>query len=297
MSHITKPFKTIEQQIDILTERGLKIDDRTEALHLMACYNYYRLSGYTLTLRRSNQFSYGVSLSDVMQIYNFDAGLRAILLYALEYIEVSIRTHIGYYHAQQYGPLGYLQSDSFINHERFFKFKQDFDAAIKEQSDREVFVHHHIVNYSGEFPIWVAVELLSFGTLSRLFKNLKKAEVQDKICSEHYGLIKADYIENWLQGLTILRNICAHRGRIYNRNIHFSVKLSTKDKRFLTAEGLEVQKITKQLFGYLFVMKKLTDDSNVWSFFMESFIALTKKYQFVDLKYYGFPENWFALLN
>ena len=297
MSHNTKPFKTIEQQINILTERGLKIDDRTEAVHLMSCYNYYRLSGYTLTLRSDNQFSDGVSISDVMQIYNFNAGLRALLLYALEYIEVSIRTHIGYYHAQQYGPLGYLQSDSFADYERFFKFKQDFDAAIKEQSDREVFVKHHISNYSGEFPIWVAVELLSFGALSRLFKNLKREEVQDKICSEHYGLIKADYIENWLQGLTILRNICAHRGRIYYRNIHFSVKLSTKDKWFFATNGLDVQKISKQLFGYLFVMKKLTDDTNVWSYFMDNFISLTKKYPFVDLKYYGFPENWFVLLN
>ncbi len=297
MSHNTKPFRTIEQQINILVERGLKIDDRTEAAHILSCYNYYRLSGYTLTLRRDDRFSNGTSLNDVMQIYNFDAELRSLLLYELEYIEVSIRTHIGYYHAQQYGPLGYLKSNSFIDCERYIKFKQDVDEAIKEQSDREVFVKHHLDNCDGEFPIWVIVELLSFGTLSRLFKNLNKAEVQDRICSEHYGLIKADYIENWLQGLTILRNICAHRGRIYNRNIHFSVKLSTKDKRLLTANELMIQKVSKQLFGYLFVMKKLIDDTNVWHSFMENFTALTKKYSFVDLKHYGFPENWTMLLN
>lgn len=215
----------------------------------------------------------------------------------LEYIEVSIRPHIGYYHAQQYGPLGYLNSDSFIDCERYMKFKQDVDEAIKEQSDREVFVKHHLDNCDGQFPIWVIVELLSFGTLSRLFKNLKKAEVQDQICSEHYGLIKADYIENWLQGLTILRNICAHRGRIYNRNIHFSVKLSTKDKRLLTTNDLMIQKVSKQLFGYVFIMKKLTDDSKIWASFIESFTALTKKYPFVNLIHYGFPKNWLELLN
>ncbi|RYV62149.1 Abi family protein, partial [Legionella pneumophila] len=42
----TKPFRTIQQQIDLLTDRGLIIDD--SAAHYLQHLNYYRLSGYWL---------------------------------------------------------------------------------------------------------------------------------------------------------------------------------------------------------------------------------------------------------
>ena len=73
----------------------------------LANLNYYRLSAYTLTLRKDDKFYDNVHFSDVMQIYNFDMELRASLMYLLESIEVSMRTHIGYYHAKFFGPLGY----------------------------------------------------------------------------------------------------------------------------------------------------------------------------------------------
>ncbi|NFO12110.1 Abi family protein [Clostridium botulinum] len=40
--------------------------------------NYYRLSGYTLTLRRDNIFYNNVKLEQVVEIYNFDTELRVI---------------------------------------------------------------------------------------------------------------------------------------------------------------------------------------------------------------------------
>lgn len=38
--------------------------------------------------------------------------LRAILMYLLESIEVSMRTYIGYYHGKAYGALGYYNESS-----------------------------------------------------------------------------------------------------------------------------------------------------------------------------------------
>lgn len=89
-----KPFKTIEEQIAILRERGLLIDDEEKAKLFLTNLNYYRLSAYTLTLRKENMFYDNVHFSDVMQIYNFDMELRAALMYLLESIEVSMRTHM-----------------------------------------------------------------------------------------------------------------------------------------------------------------------------------------------------------
>ncbi|WP_408605246.1 Abi family protein [Anaerovorax odorimutans] len=53
--------------------------------------NYYRLSGYTLTLRKDDKLFYeNITLDDVMQIYYFDSELRSLLLRVLEYIEIFI---------------------------------------------------------------------------------------------------------------------------------------------------------------------------------------------------------------
>ncbi len=113
-----KPFKSINEQIDLLKERELIINDISYVHKVLSHINYYRLSGYTLTLRKNNKFYKNITMEQVMQIYNFDAELRTALLYLLEYIEVSFRTHLGYFHSKEYGALGYINKDTFKNDER-----------------------------------------------------------------------------------------------------------------------------------------------------------------------------------
>lgn len=295
MAQDIKPFKTIEEQIAILEDRGLIIEDEDYAKKTLSNLNYYRLSAYTLTLRKDDCFYDNVRFSDVMQIYNFDMELRAALMYLLESIEVSMRTYIGYYHAKSFGALGYYEEDAFEDANRFHKFETDYKEAIEEYGDKEVFVKHHNDVYDGKFPIWVLVELLTLGTLSRLFKNLTP-EVRNEICKSNYGKINDEYIGNWLQGCTILRNICAHRGRLFNRQIPFSLRLGKKDKLIFKNNGISINKATKQLFAYLIVMKKMIPDDRVWNTFTSRLVDLKNKYPFVRLDYYGFTEDWEKLL-
>jgi abortive infection bacteriophage resistance protein len=286
-----KPFKNIEEQISILQARGLIIDDLEEARNLLRNLSYYRLSAYTLTLRKNDMFYSNLHFSDVMQIYNFDMELRAALMYVLEYIEVSVRTHIGYHHAEKHGPLGYLDASSFENENRYQKFINDYENSILEYGKKEVFVQHHKDEYDGQFPMWVLVEILSFGALSRLFSNLEK-ELRDDICKDNYGLIGEDYIKNWLQAFTILRNICAHRGRIYNREIPFGIKLPEKDKKLLKKYGLSMNRVPKQFLGYMFIIRKMVNNDHIWNTFVNRILTLIEKYPFVKISHYGFPDNW-----
>ena len=56
MAQEIKPFKTIEEQISILKDRGLIIENEEYAKKSLANLNYYRLSAYTLTLRKDDKF-------------------------------------------------------------------------------------------------------------------------------------------------------------------------------------------------------------------------------------------------
>ena len=51
-----KDFKTLDEQIAILESRGLKIPDKSAAKEFLLRNNYYRVSGYSLTLRDHDVF-------------------------------------------------------------------------------------------------------------------------------------------------------------------------------------------------------------------------------------------------
>lgn len=93
-----------------------------------------------------------------------------------------------------------------------------------------------------------------------------------------------------------MRNICAHRGRIFNRQIPFSLRLSKKDKQIFKNNGTSINKATKQLFAYIIAMKKMVPDEQVWSTFTSRLLTLQKKYPFVRLDYYGFTKDWEKIL-
>ena len=57
----TKDFKTIDEQLEILRSRGLIIDDENIAKDFLLYNNYYRISGYSLTLRKNNILSKSAS--------------------------------------------------------------------------------------------------------------------------------------------------------------------------------------------------------------------------------------------
>lgn len=84
-----KPPKTFEQQIKIFRDRNLIIEDEEEAIDFLKRVSYYRLTGYTLTLKENDKFFDGVTFNDIRYLYEFDKKFRSLLLEMLEDIEVS----------------------------------------------------------------------------------------------------------------------------------------------------------------------------------------------------------------
>lgn len=120
-----------------------------------------------LSLKHNGRFIAGTTINNVYSLYEFDRKLRNLLMGALETIEIAFRTHIAYMLAHNYGPLGYLDVDHFYNP----TFHQQFIDQLNKELTRsdELFIAHHNSKYGGQFPIWVAVEILSFSTLSKLY--------------------------------------------------------------------------------------------------------------------------------
>ena len=91
-----KDFKTIDEQIEILRSRGLTIEDEAEAKDFLLRNNYYRVSGYSLTLRKNDVFAKSATFQNIEDIYNFDHEFRHIILHHIETIEVQIKSIYAY---------------------------------------------------------------------------------------------------------------------------------------------------------------------------------------------------------
>lgn len=240
---MVKSPTTYEEQIDILRQRGLGISDTDKAVEILTQVNYYRLSAYMLSLKIGDRFIDGTTIQTVYALYEFDRKLRNLIMSGLETIEIAFRTHIAYTLAHNYGSLGYLDDSYFFNKVYHQEFIKHFHTELARAD--ELFVRHHRMKYSGQFPIWVAVEVLSFSTLSKLYANLKNDD-KSKIAKEYYGIPHV-YISNWLHVLSIIRNICAHYGRLYGRRLTKTPRLSGKDS------GLGIE--TDRVFAAIFMMK------------------------------------------
>ncbi|HQD40981.1 MAG TPA: hypothetical protein PLC26_10720, partial [Bacillota bacterium] len=107
-------------------------------------------------------------------------------------------------------------------------------------------------------------------------------------------LLKYGFTRDLCSGIiTILRNICAHGCRLYNRLFIRKPRLSKKEKNLLRVEN--GKKIYDKLFSYILVLKSITPPEHFESL-IEQITQIQKQYPLVDFKHYGFPDNWQEIL-
>lgn len=280
-----KPPKTIEEQIKLLEERGIIIDDYDFTKVFLENNNYYRLMGYAYQFKTEQEaYIKDTKFTTIEKIYNFDRSLRQIIFPLLEVLEISFRTKLAYFMCHKYGNEFYLKENIFRNPEWYSDFISAVDRCIK-QSKSELFVKHHLAKYYGRFPFWVLIEILSFSTISKFFKNINTTDKNE--FSRFYYKYDSKIFENWIQHFSVLRNICAHYGRLYNKILFPKLKLLKEDN---------INR-TMRIFDSLFILNKIFLDRTFWSDFLKKIdIVIIDNKDIIDLKLIGFPEGYLIKL-
>ena len=225
-----KDFKTIDEQIEILRSRGLTIEDEAEAKDFLLRNNYYRVSGYSLTLRKNDVFAKSATFQNIEDIYNFDHEFRHIILHHIETIEVQIKSIYAYEFTKVYGPLGYLDTANFSNQA---KHKEIIDKANQQKRQRlahEAYLKHFINDLHQEIPLWAYVDLLTISDISFLY-SISERPLKETI-AHRFGLTMhrgPEILGQYMHSMTIIRNLCAHGSRIYNRLFEQKPSLNKKE--------------------------------------------------------------------
>lgn len=232
----TKPATTYAEQVEILKQRGMAFANEAEAQFYLAHLNYYRLGAYWLPFEAdhgSHRFQPGTTFEDVLELYKFDRELRLLMMDAIERVEVSVRAHWAYAMAHHHGPHAHLEPSLANNEERWQSNLQKLRKEVN-RSD-EVFITHMRRTYAEDLPpVWAVCEVMSLGLLSKWYENLQPMATRSAIASV-YGLDEA-VLASWLHHLSMIRNICAHHARLWNRKFKRTPKLPGHKPEGLASE-------------------------------------------------------------
>lgn len=293
MGEDVKAYKTYAQQVEVLAGRGMDMGDQESAVATLRRLNYYRLSGYWYPFRkqtpagRQDDFYAGTRFSDVVALYEFDARLRAATFAALVPVELAIRALLGH-ELGRIDPCAHLDPSLLGPMARrgdlYSKWVQRYEVELNQS--REDFVEHHRQKYGGRLPVWAATELLDWGSLTYLY-GFAPRNVQD-VVADACGL-SAPQLTSWLKALNLVRNTCAHHGRLFNR-VHTIVPKLPEVGRHPDLDAVSTS--WNRTFGQLTLVQFLSDRLGAGrSRLLPAVVKSFPTVQIVPITHMGVPDG------
>ncbi|WP_299071074.1 Abi family protein [Accumulibacter sp.] len=288
-----KPALSLADQIAKLEANGMVIDDHAIAEHCLQHISYYRLSAYWLPFEHPKgqagpRFRTGTNLQTVLDLYEFDRKLRLLVLDAVERVEVAARGAWAYEMAMLGDGFSYLDQAIYADQNKFNQNCARLDKEVDRSKD--TFIRHYKREYSGPArpPVWMSSELLSFGLLSQWYAALKEPSLRQKV-ADPFDLDEVIFV-TFLHQLAIVRNICAHHGRLWNRTLDVSLKLPKKSPPNLAA-ALN-RSAPKKIYNALAMIQHCLDRAELGNTWRERLQTLVGAMPYGDPQMMGFPVDW-----
>ncbi len=223
-----KTFKTLDEQIEILVNKGLVINDYDFARSTLLRENYFFINGYRhlfLNSTVTKNFMNGTKFEEIFSLFYFDRQLRNILFKNILIFENNLKSVISYIISKNHGfkETCYLNPKMFTRDPMRYKQTNDLLKKMKRQirvNGKQHSATMHYINNYDYLPIWIAVKVLSFGIVGELYlvlQNQDKAEIADVFTTD------VDNLMLYLPILANYRNLCAHEDICYENKTQKSI--------------------------------------------------------------------------
>ncbi len=285
---------TIGEQIDILKQRGLIILNEELVTDVLSHVSYYRLGEYWYVMQEDKEnhiFKKDSKFEDVIKLYEFDRELRVLIFNVIERIEISLRTKMIYHLSHEFDPYWFLKPELFESNREWINTITKIEDEITRTKDVNIKNHFKKYGIDSFPPSWKTLEQTSFGGLSKLYGNLKNNIKSKNLIAEEFGAVNHTYLPSWLKSITIIRNLCAHHSRLWNKNLPCAPKLLSKPP-YHWIKNTPKEHEFKHLYIYLCIMKYLLDRIQQNSNLGKEIEGLLVKYNNVNLNALGIKENW-----
>lgn len=301
---MSKEFKTIEEQIDILKSRSLIVNENEAKIIFSKNNYYYLINGYKdLFVNKNNneeKYKKNVTLNEIYALYEFDSEIRMDFLKYILKIERRIDTYIAYEFSKKYGHYNYLISDNFENTKSNAMNITNLISTInnnmiKQMKNKNKMLNHYMNKY-GYVPFWVLIRIMTFGEISK-FYSLMKQKDQNAIAKNFN--IRENILKSYLENLAIIRNLCAHDEKIYDIRLRKCIG-TTEYYKIMGIENTG----KKDLFSVIIILKTLLEEKEFKDFYsilidnIEKLEKNIKSIQFSEiLNKMGFPDKYKEMLN
>ena len=275
-----KPPLTIDKQISVLRSRGMIIRDQAVAAEVLESLSYYRLSAYWLPFEerqagvtRTHHFFNGTTFEKCLSLYQFDVHLRQLCFAGIKQIELALRTQFAQKLSLEYGSHFYLNAALFhttvlaSSGRILWSHSNALDDITKAVlTSHEIFIKHYLKQYNDPYqkpPIWMTVELLSIGDLSRWYKNLKSPKDRQRVAD--FFNIDELLLVTIIHHFSVIRNICAHHARLWNRELVVPLKIPKKIPELTKARfstGKTAYRIHNSIVILAYLLKNIAPANN-----------------------------------
>lgn len=260
---ISKKFKTLDEQIQIMEHKGMIIADKDRAKEVLLRENYFFLNGYRHLFLKSTSdktFIPGTTFEELHSLFLFDREFRNIIFKNLLVIENNIKSIISYQLSKKYGykEEEYLKPVNFTSDPERKRQVNDLLQKMKRQirinGSQHSATQHYQTSY-GYLPMWVVVKVLSFGIVSELYSIMKHDD--QKEIAEFYN-IDVESLKIFLPILSNFRNLCAHEDILFSHKTqrqipdnkyHNMLKIPKTDGEYIYGK--------EDLYALIIIMKHL----------------------------------------
>ncbi len=224
-----KEFKTIDQQIELLKERGLIIVDEEKAKIYLLTQNYYNIiNGYARYFPRDGErYLNGVTFDEITHLYVFEKEVKQAVFQATLSMETHLKAIFSHRFAEAYPdtPYAYLNTHCYDQNKVLPAISTISNLARvidrhKNRTDNSI---AHYVHQYQNIPIWVLASFINFGDLRHML-TLSTTKVQNAVAkdmmlflNQHIAdadLFPPEVMLSFIENINDIRNICAHNNRL-----------------------------------------------------------------------------------
>lgn len=292
------------------------------------------------TATTSEQYLTGTTFDEIYALYCFDRNIRNIYLKYLLKVENQFKTVVAHEFSRLYGYDNYLKLENFqytastnkstlsyiankdhlnintpadltkinqISSEMNISSITELFGDIQKEISRQMSKHHNVVTHymteHGYIPLWVLVNVLTFGKITNFYLNMKDA---DKVTvAKQFGL-QPDELHKYMVNLGLARNLCAHDERFFD--IRFKRGIHTKSIKNFAALGIPKSNGTYS-YGVndayaiaimLTIILKKSDVNEFISAMKSEFSKLSKQLHTISstkiMDHMGFGSTWTDLI-
>lgn len=306
-SFMKKRFLTYEEQLDYLeVQKGLQIPNRKAALKTLERTSYFFVfGGYKHPFRNPSTGRYrdGVTFDEVMNLYEFDASLRLLVLKYILHIERHIKALYSYCFSEKFGneQEAYLQTSHYNYCEKYEKLINNlirsFRSDVEKPSDY-AYIRHFQEKHKN-VPLWVLIHSMSIGTIAKLYQ-VSHFAIQSRVSRKFQG-VNERQLAQFLNVLNKFRNVCAHNEQLFAHQceidipdmpIHMQLKLPKKGNQY--KQGKHDLFAIVIAFYYLLPWKEFSEFvKELEQLIQESLPEFPHLSHEALLQEMGFPNGWY----